>query len=176
MTKHFGKALCKIAQPGRYGGVIHSRRTHHADQSPHIAADVVAGDNDAGVPQGLVDVLRSDENLHRRILVQNRQIILMVCEQAHQAVRFCQVLEFRLAQQLGLTGGVHLIAGNAVACGIITLITYLFKDYVTWITLAFFIIAVLVVLFLIIKLIIYKPSDAQNGANADNDNSDSSLQ
>ena len=41
---------------------------------------------------------------------------------------------------------------------------------------AFFIIAVLVVLFLIIKLIIYKPSDAQNGANADNDNSDSSLQ
>ena len=71
---------------------------------------------------------------------------------------------------------IGVIAGNAVACGIITLITYLFKDYVTWITLAFFIIAVLVVLFLIIKLIIYKPSDAQNGANADNDNSDSSLQ
>ena len=68
---------------------------------------------------------------------------------------------------------IGVIAGNAVACGIIT---YLFKDYVTWITLAFFIIAVLVVLFLIIKLIIYKPSDAQNGANADNDNSDSSLQ
>ena len=70
---------------------------------------------------------------------------------------------------------IGVIAGNAVACGIITLITYLFKDYVTWITLAFFIIAVLVVLFLIIKLIIYKPSDEQNGANADNDNSDSSL-
>jgi len=71
---------------------------------------------------------------------------------------------------------IGVIAGNAVACGIITLITYLFKDYVTWITLAFFIIAVLVVLFLIIKLIIYKPSDAQNDSNADNDNSNSSLQ
>ncbi|MDE6402084.1 MAG: small multi-drug export protein [Clostridiales bacterium] len=70
---------------------------------------------------------------------------------------------------------IGVIFGNAVACGIITLITYLFKDYVSWITLAFFIIAVLVVLFLIIKLIIYKPSEAQDGASAENDKPDSSL-
>lgn len=54
---------------------------------------------------------------------------------------------------------IGVIAGNAVACAIITLISYLFRDYVSWITLAFFIIAVLVVLFLIVKLIVYKPDD-----------------
>lgn len=59
-------------------------------------------------------------------------------------------------------GLIGVIVGNAVACAIITLISFLFRDYVSWITLAFFIIAVLVVLFLIIKLILYKPKDNKN--------------
>ena len=64
---------------------------------------------------------------------------------------------------------IGVLVGNAVACGIITLISFLFKDYVSWITLAFFIIAVAVVLFLIIKLILYKPNE-QSDKNADDKN------
>lgn len=66
---------------------------------------------------------------------------------------------------------IGVILGNAVACGIITLISYLFQDYVSWITLAFFIIAVAVVIFLVIKLILYKPTDgnAENTPTDDND-------
>lgn len=66
---------------------------------------------------------------------------------------------------------IGVILGNAVACGIITLISYLFQDYVSWITLAFFIIAVAVVIFLIIKLILYKPTDG-NAENAPTDDKD----
>ncbi len=61
---------------------------------------------------------------------------------------------------------IGVIVGNVVACGIITLISYLFKDYVNWITLAFFAIAVVVVIVLTVKLIIYKPTDT-NGDNGD---------
>ncbi len=57
-------------------------------------------------------------------------------------------------------GLIGVIAGNAVACGIITLISFLFKPYVNYITLAFLAIAVIVVTVLIIKLIIYKPDKA----------------
>ncbi|MDE6029702.1 MAG: small multi-drug export protein [Clostridiales bacterium] len=58
---------------------------------------------------------------------------------------------------------IGVVAGNAVACAIITLISFLFKDYVNYITLAFFIIAVTVVAVLIIKLILYKPkTDGEN--------------
>lgn len=53
---------------------------------------------------------------------------------------------------------IGVLTGNAVACGIITLISFLFAEYVDWITLAFFIIAVLVVIFLIVKLIMFKPT------------------
>ena len=52
---------------------------------------------------------------------------------------------------------IGIIFGNAVACGIITLISFLFADYVDQITLAFFIIALAVVTFVIIKFILYKP-------------------
>lgn len=66
---------------------------------------------------------------------------------------------------------IGVLSGNAVACGIITLISYLFQDYASWITLAFFIIAVAVVIFLIIKLILYKPTDgAIENANTDDTN------
>lgn len=68
-------------------------------------------------------------------------------------------------------GLIGVIVGNAVACGIITLISFLFRPYVNYITLAFFIIAVAVVLFLVIKLIIYRPDKTapENAANAAND-------
>lgn len=52
---------------------------------------------------------------------------------------------------------IGVVVGNAAACGIITLISYLFADYVGWITAAFAIIAALVVIALIVKLILYKP-------------------
>ncbi len=75
--------------------------------------------------------------------------------------------------KLGFVKGlIGVVAGNAVACAILTLIGFLFADYVNYITLAFFIIAVIVVLILIIKLIIYKPDKtaAECGAiSADTD-------
>ncbi len=52
---------------------------------------------------------------------------------------------------------IGIIFGNAVACGIITLISFLFADYVDQITLAFFIIALSVIALIIIKFILYKP-------------------
>lgn len=67
-------------------------------------------------------------------------------------------------------GLIGVIAGNVVACGIITLIGFLFADYVNYITLAFFAIAVIVVIVLIIKLIIYKPDKAAETTNADSAN------
>lgn len=54
---------------------------------------------------------------------------------------------------------IGIIVGNAVACGIITLISFLFQDYVNYITLAFFAIAVIVVLILIVKFFLYKPTE-----------------
>lgn len=54
-------------------------------------------------------------------------------------------------------GLVSVILGNSVACGIITLISFLFAPYVNYITLVFFAIAVAVVVVLIIKLILFKP-------------------
>lgn len=66
-------------------------------------------------------------------------------------------------------GLIGVIVGNAAACGIITLISFLFLPYVNYITLAFFIIAVAVVIFLIIKFIIYKPKEQQSDVGADAD-------
>ena len=75
--------------------------------------------------------------------------------------------------KLGFVKGlIGVVAGNAVACAILTLIGFLFADYVNYITLAFFIIAVIVVLILIVKLIIYNPdkTPAEGGAiSADTD-------
>ncbi|MCH5155144.1 MAG: small multi-drug export protein [Clostridiales bacterium] len=69
---------------------------------------------------------------------------------------------------------IGVIVGNAVACGIITLISFLFKDYVTYITLAFFIIAVTVVVVLVIKFILYKPKTvADDAGNTTTDDSGS---
>ncbi|MCM1368123.1 MAG: small multi-drug export protein [Roseburia sp.] len=64
-------------------------------------------------------------------------------------------------------GLIGVILGNAVACAIITLISYLFLPYVNYITLAFFGIAVAVVIFLIVKFIIYKPKEQPDGAGDD---------
>ncbi len=67
-------------------------------------------------------------------------------------------------------GLMSIIAGNAVACGIITLISFLFADYVNYITLAFLAIAIIVVIVLIIKFIVYKPNKtAETNADAQTD-------
>lgn len=66
--------------------------------------------------------------------------------------------------------------GNAAACGIITLISWLFEPYVEWITLAFFIIAVVVVIALIVKLIIYKPKDASVDAQTTTETNEKEIQ
>lgn len=65
---------------------------------------------------------------------------------------------------------IGVIIGNAAACGIITLISYLFRDYVNWITLAFFIIAVAVVIALIVKFILYKPTDTEADTETETEN------
>lgn len=67
-------------------------------------------------------------------------------------------------------GLIGVIVGNAVACGIITLISFLFAPYVNYITLAFFIIAVAVVVFLIVKLIVYKPNKEEHNTDKTPDN------
>lgn len=65
---------------------------------------------------------------------------------------------------------IGVIAGNAVACGIITLISFLFRDYVNYITLAFFAIAVIVVFILIVKFFMYKPAEqAENSEQSTED-------
>ena len=71
-------------------------------------------------------------------------------------------------------GLIGVLVGNVVACGIITLISFLFAPYVTYITIAFFVIAVAVVIALIVKLILYKPKDENAGAteNKNNQNTD----
>ena len=66
---------------------------------------------------------------------------------------------------------IGVIAGNAVACGIITLISFLFEDYVNYITLAFFIIAVTVVVVLVIKFILYKPKSVADKTDNTTDDS-----
>ena len=68
-----------------------------------------------------------------------------------------------------IKGLVGVLAGNAAACGIITLISFLFAPYVNFITLAFFVIAVAVVIFLIVKLIIYKPDKHSADASTESD-------
>ena len=70
---------------------------------------------------------------------------------------------------------IGVIVGNAVACGIITLISFLFQDYVNYITLAFFIIAVVVVIVLLVKFFMFKPktedaTQTENNSTEDDGN------
>ncbi|MCH5162931.1 MAG: small multi-drug export protein [Clostridiales bacterium] len=65
-----------------------------------------------------------------------------------------------------LKGLISVAVGNAVACSIITLICWAFAEYVTYITIAFAVIAICVVIFLIVKLILYKPKDAATADEA----------
>ncbi len=60
--------------------------------------------------------------------------------------------------KLGFVKGlISVMVGNAVACSVITLIGWAFKPYVDYITIAFSVIAICVVIFLIVKLVLYKP-------------------
>lgn len=72
---------------------------------------------------------------------------------------------------------IGVVSGNVVACALITLISYLFKDYVNYITIAFFAIAVAVVIALIVKLILYKPKAdaAETAENNDDTTNDSDI-
>ncbi len=80
--------------------------------------------------------------------------------------------------KLGFVKGlVSVVAGNAVACSIITLLCWTLEEYVDYITIAFAAIAICVVVFLIIKFILYKPkkdetapatSVGENAVNAQN--------
>ena len=60
-------------------------------------------------------------------------------------------------------GLIGIIVGNAAACGIITLIGFLFSGYELYITIAFAAIAVVVIIILIVKLIVYKPQTDDGG-------------
>lgn len=61
-------------------------------------------------------------------------------------------------------GLIGVIVGNAAACGIITLVSFLFAGYEFWITLGFAAIAVIVLAVLIIKLIVFKPHTDEGGS------------
>lgn len=64
-------------------------------------------------------------------------------------------------------GLIGVIVGNAAACGIITLISFLFAGYEFWITLGFAAVAVIVLAVLIIKLIVFKPHTDESGAETE---------
>lgn len=66
-----------------------------------------------------------------------------------------------------IKGLIGVIVGNAAACGIITLITFLFSGYELYITLAFAAIALIIVIVLVIKLIVYKPQTEKAQVSAD---------
>lgn len=68
---------------------------------------------------------------------------------------------------------IGVVVGNAVACGIITLISFLFQDYVNYITLAFFAIAVIVVIILIVKFFLYKPEQTNRNEQSTEDDGNS---
>ena len=71
---------------------------------------------------------------------------------------------------------IGVVIGNAVACGIITLISFLFQDYVNYITLAFFAIAVIVVLILIVKFFLYKPTEQTDKIEQTTENDGNSIE
>ena len=64
LSEHAGQALGKVAEAGGHGGVIHAGGAYHAHKAPHAVADIVAGHHHAALLQGVVDVLRPDEDLH----------------------------------------------------------------------------------------------------------------
>lgn len=74
-------------------------------------------------------------------------------------------------------GLIGVLTGNAIACGIMTLIAFLFKPYIDYITIAFLIIVVAVVIVLIIKLIVFKPKTAETPADGTTDktNADAAI-
>lgn len=70
-------------------------------------------------------------------------------------------------------GLIGIIIGNAVACGILTLIGYLFLDYLDYIIYAFIAIVLIVIVILIVKFILYKPKDEQtNNVSQNEDTTD----
>lgn len=62
-------------------------------------------------------------------------------------------------------GLIGIIIGNAVACGILTLIGYLFLDYLDYIIYAFIGIVLIVIIILIVKFILYKPKTDDEANN-----------
>lgn len=69
-------------------------------------------------------------------------------------------------------GLIGIIVGNAVACGILTLIGYLFLDYLDYIIYAFIGIVFIVIAVLIVKFIMYKPPADNKSPDNDVDNVD----
>lgn len=78
--------------------------------------------------------------------------------------------------KLGFIKGLaSIVAGNAVACSIITLLCWTLEEYVDYITIAFAAIALCVVVFLIVKFILYKPKNKTAAQNADAKNADGAV-
>lgn len=63
------------------------------------------------------------------------------------------------------------VFGNLVASGIITLLCFFLQEYINTITLVIAIIAIAVILFLIVKLILFKPKTATANSDAVSDDS-----
>lgn len=76
-------------------------------------------------------------------------------------------------------GLIGLVIGNAGACGILTLIGYIFRNNqkaLDAITLSFYILAAVILLIVVIKLIIYKPEKTNENENKDGSPSDGKEQ
>lgn len=76
-------------------------------------------------------------------------------------------------------GLIGLVIGNAGACGILTLIGYIFRNNqkaLDAITLSFYILAAVILLIVVIKLIIYKPEKPNDNENKDGGPSDGKEQ
>ncbi|MBD5131466.1 MAG: small multi-drug export protein [Clostridiales bacterium] len=69
-------------------------------------------------------------------------------------------------------GLIGIVLGNAVACGLLTLIGYLFGAYVDYIIYAFLAIIVIIVIVFFIKLFTFKPKDEAEAQTATETNDD----
>ena len=47
LIKHPRQPFGEVRKAGRHGGVIHAGGADHADQSPHIISDIIAGHHNA---------------------------------------------------------------------------------------------------------------------------------
>ena len=77
------QAVGKVAQPCGHGGVIHSRGADHTNQSAHLVADIIAGDDHAACRCSASFTFSGPMRIFSgRVVLGNREILLVVHKEA----------------------------------------------------------------------------------------------